>query len=373
MESSPLKGDEMRSERRIVGRGTRASVAAMLAVLVSACGAADDLFEPRVSTLKLRPAARVTGNTITAADVLLFKDADPRLSSTLAERPIRTGLTVPGETTVTLGQLREWLKGQGVNMARVLLCGAMECRVRADAAADVSPTGSDESAPPHAPLFRDAAENASSLRAKLKALIDREMTALGGRAQIELQRGGDDFLALTSPPWDFQIRSMSPAKLGAREFSVVVRRDGRVQRTAHLYVRVRLIKRVVVADKPLNTGLSIGPDDVRMEERIFDSDHDLGVEAIGALVGQQVKRFVAAGGMLRRADVKAVDLVKRSRPVSLIGVSGNISMRLRGTALDSGGYGDTVRVRLGDLRSGRRVMRGVVTGLGTVTVSEGIN
>lgn len=365
------KVDEMKFEKHIVGRGTRATAAALLAVLLSASGAADDLFEPRVSTLKLRPAARVTGNIITAADVVVFKDADPRLFSTLAERPIRSGLTVPGETTVTLGQLRKWLKEQGVNMARVLLCGATECRVRADAVAETTPTGPGESAPLNAPLFSDTAENASSLRAKLMALINREMAALGGRAQIELQRGGESFLSLTSPPWDFQVRSMSSAKLGAREFSVVVRRDGRVQRTAHLYARVRLIKRVVVADKPLNSGLSIGPDDVRLEERIFDSDRDLGVAAIGAMVGQQVKRFVAGGEMLRRADVKAVDLVKRSRPVSLIGASGNISMRLRGTALDSGGYGDTVRVRLGDRRSGRRVMRGVVTGLGTVRVSQG--
>jgi len=46
-------------------------------------------------------------------------------------------------------------------------------------------------------------------------------------------------------------------------------------------------------------------------------------------------------------------------------------VRLTGMALDSGGYGDTVRIRMGDTRGERQLLRGVVTGLGTVRLVEG--
>jgi flagella basal body P-ring formation protein FlgA len=47
-----------------------------------------------------------------------------------------------------------------------------------------------------------------------------------------------------------------------------------------------------------------------------------------------------------------------------------VHVQLSGVALDSGHFGDSVRVRLGDTRKSRTVLRGVVTGVGTVNVAE---
>ena len=81
-------------------------------------------------------------------------------------------------------------------------------------------------------------------------------------------------------------------------------------------------------------------------------------------------KFIPAGQMVRRSALKSVDMVRRSRPVSVIGSTTSIQVHVTGVALDSGGYGESVRVRLGDSRKDRRVVRGVVTGLGTVRIEE---
>ncbi|RMF75568.1 MAG: flagella basal body P-ring formation protein FlgA, partial [Planctomycetota bacterium] len=103
--------------------------------------------------------------------------------------------------------------------------------------------------------------------------------------------------------------------------------------------------------------------------RIFSDDSDLGFTHAGAIVGQKVKRFVPAGEMIRTDDLEAVDLVRRSRPVT-VSSDGAIGLRVTGTALDAGKYGETIRVRLGSSRRDQRVIRGIVVGAGQVRMLE---
>jgi flagella basal body P-ring formation protein FlgA len=79
---------------------------------------------------------------------------------------------------------------------------------------------------------------------------------------------------------------------------------------------------------------------------------------------------VPVGQMIRRDDIKHVDLVRRSQPVTVTG-GDNVRIRITGDALDTGGLGDTIRVRLGKSRRSQRVIRGVVTGVGMVRLAEG--
>ena len=87
---------------------------------------------------------------------------------------------------------------------------------------------------------------------------------------------------------------------------------------------------------------------------------------IEALVGQQVGAYVPPGEMVCTKDVKAVDLVKRGDDVTVVGGAGGVSMKLRGYALENGGYGETVKVQIGSSRKDRKVRRGVVTEFGKV-------
>jgi flagella basal body P-ring formation protein FlgA len=204
----------------------------------------------------------------------------------------------------------------------------------------------------------------------LRAQIARELAELGGTPEIEFEQAGGPLLALTSPPYEFAVQSSGRAKLGLREFRVTLRKDGQVQRTVALAARVRLAREVLVARRPLSVGTFVQAADVALAPHVLEREDELGLERAEQALGQQIARFLPAGQMLRRGDLKSVELVRRSRPVVILGAGRNVHVRLTGVALDSGTYGQMVRVRIGDPRQPRRELRAVVTGVGTVRLEE---
>ena len=335
--------------------------------------AAADLIEKDVSRLKLRPQVYARGDMVTLADVLDFAQADPRLLAEIGDRPALADLVAPTQTEITHDQIVYRLEELGVNLARVLVSGALSCHVTLEtAAAEALADGAGDDAP----LMRQRSYEAGAmtLAGVLRARIERELSSAGGTVEIEFERAGQEFLDLTTPPFDFSIRGNRGQKLGLREFSITLRRDGRVQRTVRIGARVKLVKPVLVAAKPLNVGAYVKRDSVEYATRIFTSGDELGIDHPEQIIGQRVNSFVPVGQMIRAGDLRLVDLVKRSQPVTVIGsVTGGegVSIRITGDALDSGGYGDTIRVRLGDSRENYREVRGVVSGVGTVRLTDG--
>ena len=339
-----------------------------LLVLAAPC-AAQELIEREVSRVKLRHSAFVIGDTILLADVLEFTAADPRLSAEVGDESIGAPTRPPNRLEITHRMVVGRLAELGVNLSRVLVDGALACQVRLETADRPDPATERAAA---APLLRTkATQSGDSLADALRAYIAEDCAALGGEVEVDFERAGREFLELTSPPWMFSIRPTAGKKLGMREFRVVIRKDGKKQRTAHIVAQVRLFKQVLTAKRALGIGTYVRRGDVALEPHLFERWQDLGLESPQEILGQRVKRFIAAGEMLRRGDIKAVDLVKRSRPVTVVGNEDNIYVRLTGTAVDSGGYGDTVRVRIGESRKQRRELRCVVTGVGTVRMIEG--
>jgi len=336
--------------------GWFASVVIGLATMVAVAG--DDV--PR---LKLRPSAVVSGPRLTLGDVLSFADAID-----LAEHLAREPLFADGDsaaTVVTHDHVVRRLGELGVNLSKVLVDGAWQCVITR---LPLAPA-----APPALPQTAAAAPMAEvrTLADELRSVVAAQLADLGGTVELHFERAGQEFLRLTSPPFDFAVSTRGRDKLGLREFHVVIRRDGQVQRKVEMCAHVRLTRAVAVARRPLNPGNFIRPDDVELETRVFEQGTELGIGQLEEVIGQQVKRFVERGQMLTGASVQPVDLVRRSRPVTLLSDAGAVQVRLTGVALDSGGYGDVVRVRTGDVRRERRVLRGVVTGLGTVRLMEG--
>ncbi len=323
-----------------------------------------------VNRLKLRGYATVYGQTVTLSDVLDLSAADPRLVQQIADEPI--GPADEQQTAVTHAQVVRRLDELGVNLGRVLVSGALQCQVTRQASATPATQHAD---PEGAPLLRTPRTHDSrgkgTLADILRAHVSAGLAELGGQAEVRFERAGQEFLRLTTPPWDFKISSGGREKLGLREFRVVIRRDGQAQRTVHVFAKVKLVREVLVARRPLSLGNSVRRADVGLETRVFEHGADIGLSSIDEVVGQQIKRFVPLGEMVSRDALKSVDLVRRSRPVTIVGAKTGVEVRLTGMAMDSGSYGDTVRVRIGNDRRRRQVLRGVVTGLGTVRLLEG--
>jgi len=341
----------------------------MVLSVALAGSAAADLIEREISHLKLRPQASVRGDVVALSDVLIFAQADPRLLSELGDKPVVAELVAPAETEISYDEVIQRLDELGVNLARVLVSGALSCRVTLEPVATeaVLSDGLQDTPLIRAPLLKEETRTLADL---LRGRLEDELAALGGAVEIEFERAGREFLELTTPPFEFSVRGNRGRKLGLRESSITIRRDGRVQRTVRIGVHVRLVKQVLVAAKPLNIGAYVRHDSLEYATRIFSSEHELGLDHPEQIIGQRVKNFVPVGQMVREADLKSVDLVKRAQPVTVIGGE-NVSIRITGDALDSGGYGDTIRVRLGDSRKTRREIRGVVTGVGTVRLIDG--
>jgi flagella basal body P-ring formation protein FlgA len=341
------------------------------AVVFSATSAADELVKPdAVSTLRLRSHVTVVGETATLADVLIFGDADPRLIAELGDKRVPVDAKPPAQVEISHEKLLQRLAELGVNRARVLLAGASVCELTL---APPEPASKPEAGEGGATDSRLVRENLPADTETLADVIRRKLTddlsSLGGTPEIQFEAASREFLELTTPPFQFTIKSGKSATLGLREVLVTLYRDGRMQRTIRLGVHVRLARQVLVAAKPLNVGGYVTRDSVQLANRVFTSNEDMGLQHPEPVVGQQVRQFVPAGQMVRTKDLQAVDLVKRSKPVTVEG-GGSVNIRVNGVALDNGGYGESVRVRLGDNKKNKREVRGVVTGVATVRLSE---
>lgn len=343
---------------------------ATILIAVSACvvGGADDspLRTREVSRLELRDRAIVLADAVTLADVVDLSQADPRLAEALRDVPLPMDVAPPTETSISHERVRTLLAKHGVNFAWVLFEGANACELRW---AKPKPAAGAPEREPGAPLFvanQDALPT-ESLADALRAFIAEEWADEGGTPEVAFEVAAQPFLELTRPEYTFSIRSRNKNKLGLREFRVTIRRGGRIKHNASIAANVRLVRRVLVADKALNVGTRVRRDRLRFATTTFERDEELGFASAEQVVGQQVKRFVPAGEMISAADLEAVDLVERSQAVT-VRSTGQLNVRLVGTALDNGGYGDRIRVRLGTDRRKRRVVTGVIEGVGVVRI-----
>ncbi len=329
--------------------------------------------EPGVSRVKLRPQVTVTGAAVTLGDVLVLSGAEPDVVARLEQAPLSARPGPAGERlVVTHEQILRRLDELGVNLAHVLVAGALACEVTHTPAADAPGSAATEaSAASDALRPATAVDGAGrTLADVLRAQTAAEFARLGGTVDLAFERAGAELLELTTPPWEFAVTSRTGAgRLGLREFRVVIRRDGRVQRTATLTAQVRLSRPVVVAARPLSLGNIVQRDDVRLETRVCDEGPPEGLGRTEEVIGQQVRRLVPAGAIVTPDALKSVPLVQRARPVTVLSETGGVRVRVTGVALDDGAYGDAVRVRLGDARNSRQTLRGVVTGLGTVRLN----
>lgn len=355
----------------------RIDIAAVLVLATTvSIVAGQEILAPAVSALRVRNQIEVVGEIITLGDVLNFADADERLRREIEHKPLFRKDPGGDRLDVSHEQIAARLGELGVNRAKITLRGARVCRITrhsrkpADANRHAPELAKDESATIESGQAVSGDRN-GTLESALRAWIEEDLRPLGGRCEISFERAGAEFLELTSPEYEFVIRgSAGDAKLGLRELTVTLRQNGRVQRTIRIVANVQLIRPVLVAARPLATGVYIRRDDMRLEERLFRRDADIGLDRAEAVVGQQVKTFIEAGTMLSARQLQSVELVRRSAPVSVVGDGGAVQLRLTGIARDNGRLGDKVRVRVGESRSDQREIVGVVVGPGTVRITD---
>lgn len=390
-----------------------AAIAAVLTIPSASAADTTQSTSGEVAHLVLRSRADVAGPNATVHELVFVKSGDAQFHESLSKARLPR---IKGESgTFTHAQVLDALSGAGINVADVLLSGAIECQVRVlSAATDESPapvrlaaasektrvtrpviasrdkrgthvpaaaTATIATRRDHAPPGLTAAADTppeedrpssaeSTLADQLRARVQTEFESAGGTVELEFESAGREYLELASPTYTFDISGGRSSSSGLREFQISVQQDGVTQRSTRLFARVFVNWPVVVAKQPLAVGSYAKPTDLTLEQRRLPESAPHGFASTDGLIGQRLKNYVARGEMLDGGDLRQEPLVQRSRPVAVLSDAGGVSVRLNGVALDNGLLNDSVRVRVGPERGQRRELRGVVTGVGSVRLTE---
>lgn len=123
----------------------------------------------------------------------------------------------------------------------------------------------------------------------------------------------------------------------------------------------------VVLTRPMARGDVLRDSDVTVERRPKSEVQADTVREPEAAIGMALQQTARAGQVIRSTDLTRPQLVKRNEPVLIVYEVPGIVLTARGKAEEVGSLGDTVNVL--NIQS-KRVIQGVVTGPGQITVTS---
>jgi flagella basal body P-ring formation protein FlgA len=124
---------------------------------------------------------------------------------------------------------------------------------------------------------------------------------------------------------------------------------------------------VLVLTRALQRGDEIAAGDVAIERRPRESVPADALAEVKAGIGRVTRRALSPGLPVRAGDITKVDVVARGDLVTIVYQVPGMTLTVRGKTLEGGGLGDTIGVQN---PQSKRVLQAVVSGPGTVTVSQ---
>jgi flagella basal body P-ring formation protein FlgA len=341
-------------------------------------------------TVRMWPSAVVVDESVHLSDIAELSAFDRETERTLASLVVTHAPPPGGSRFISLEMLRSVLAENGANMAAVTLSGATQCTLtrpavavgRSAAPGSILTTPSRHSgagasgsrASPPDPKDASASGSAQAGRLTLRQAVidyfDAELARYGGRADVVFDRTSDQVLGLSGPAYQFRVRRRDGAVLGLVQLAVDVTAEGRVLQTVPLIAQVTMIRRVVVAHRPINQDAAIVASDVELVPVSFTRLDKLGLRDAAQAVGQRAKRFISAGTVLDPAMLETVPLVTRGQLVTLTSVCGSVRVVTTGKAMADGLLGDVIKVRASDNR--RIELEAAVVGPGVVQIGRGL-
>lgn len=356
-----------------------------------AAGAIAALLTPVAQSADVRmwPTATVDREVITFGDV-----AD--LSDVLADRERIREIVVhvapqPGmELRIGIADLREALAERSADLAEISFVGASACRVsRARPPEPPKPVIVREKRPPtssrrvrhtpqkssHGADADDAQRAVDTVETALRQYIESHAAMAGGKLEIRFGSAQRDVLRLPLNECRIDIQPDNPDDagnwLGTRTFRVDVTRADQKTTPVAIMADIAMIRPVVVAKRPINLGQKIDAAALRVEPRRFDDARNLGITDMRVAIGQTAAQFIDANAMVTAKALAAAPVVKRGETVT-IWRRGGVQIRLSGRAQGDGMLGSTIKVRRNGSKNARELLDAVVTGPGTVELSDDV-
>ncbi len=117
--------------------------------------------------------------------------------------------------------------------------------------------------------------------------------------------------------------------------------------------RVKKLVEVVVAAKDLQSRTALSEDDVTLERREV-TRIDEAIFQISDAAGLELKRAIPAGSMVTRSSLTKPEIIRSGDNVTIVSISGSVTVKASGQALQGGAAGDVIRVR--NISSGKSLL-----------------
>lgn len=377
--------DNMKSGSR-GGCLARFIVGWMLAVAVCAQAAGPQLSNIAVDTstveatetvIRLYPVAVVGGAEITLADVAEIQGSAARLAGGWSIAPA----PAPGQTQeLSLGEIRSALGRRGINLSQWIFRGASRCKVTRSAptptSAGVSVSGQTGHSPnTHVQAGVTAACEQDglhplSMEAALRTWLAERLHKTAGSPVIRFSTNPRiaSALALTSPPYRFEISEVGKQILGDVALEVTVHEGSQVRQVVQVLAYVALRVSVVQATRPINRGETIAEGMVELRQREFERIEDIGLQSLPPVIGQRARHFINSEEMVQARHLEPMPLVERNDLVTVWVRRGPLVVKSSAQARAAGTYGSVIELR--SLMS-KETFLATVTGPKTVELVEG--
>jgi len=330
------------------------------------------------ATLELRGDATVVGAEVKLRQVCRWEDADAPVFAPVADLVIARIKGASPFKTVSIDQIRSTLHDAGVNLAMVKFAGPISCTItRSDASYDevaalqmwaetkekpdddgadpqnaqqgattdsVLPRASSKLPPAGRVSLPASTEPVRSLRAMLIDDLSIRLGIAEDLLQVTFNPKDEKLLNLSEPLFKFNIEPWQVRDLGEVSWAVTVV-TGAGSQKAVVIAHARAWEKEVVVAKPLSYRQVIRPEDVSEKRVLADRLPFEPLLASGQIVGQEAARDLKVGTVVSNRMVDAVPLVKPGQLVTISLKVGSVQIKTVGRAMESGCYGQTVKVR----------------------------
>jgi flagella basal body P-ring formation protein FlgA len=153
---------------------------------------------------------------------------------------------------------------------------------------------------------------------------------------------------------------------GRFSMNVELSRDGAVAERGSVVMEVRCFADLPVPVRTVKRHELLAPD--LFEVRRFDvtAVTDQALADLNTCAGYRARQALAAGRPISLSRIEPVPVVATGSTVTIVGVGAQFEIRTRGTALQDGQVGQTIKVKNTD---SRKILSGVVTAPGTVRIA----
>ncbi len=333
-------------------------------------------FSAGAGALELRQQATIYGPEIHLRQVCRWSDNDAPCFAQVSDLIIDRFDANRSTKIISLDQIGATLRDAGVNLGAIHFSGATDCKVtRSD------PSSGDRQALQEwldqkvAPKKQIAATISATqpvapivavrtLRDELLGDLSQRLNLPIQQLQVRFSANDTNLLNLSEPNFHFDIQPRRVRDLGEVSWDVTILTGGGQQKVS-VDAQARAWQQQLILDRPVTFKEIFRDEDLNDRRVLIDRLPTELLLTRQQIIGQEAARDLTAGTVITAQLVESVPLAKSGQYVTVTLNQGSVQIRTVARAMESGSYGQTIKVRNEDTRD---VYDVTLTGPQTATI-----